>query len=57
MTINKTVKINDETELDMKVFGKIGAYVMQDDILFQYFSPLEAITMAARLKLKVSIEE
>ena len=33
-TINKTVKINDETDLDMKLFGSIGAYVMQDDILF-----------------------
>jgi ABC-type multidrug transport system ATPase subunit len=28
-----------------------GAYVMQDDVLFQNFTPREALTFAARLKL------
>lgn len=30
---------------------------MQDDIIFQYFTVREALVFAARLKLKVSIEE
>jgi ATP-binding cassette subfamily G (WHITE) protein 2 len=30
---------------------------MQDDIIFQYFTVREALIFAARLKLKVNIEE
>ena len=35
----------------METFKKIGAYVMQDDHLFSFFTPKEALTFAARLKL------
>jgi ABC-type multidrug transport system ATPase subunit len=43
--------INDSLPLKQKVFGSFGAYVMQDDILYQSFTPEEALMFAARLKL------
>jgi ABC-type multidrug transport system ATPase subunit len=46
-----TITLNDREALNNQVFGKIGAYVMQDDILFNYFNPREALKFAARLKL------
>ena len=49
--------MNDREALNNQVFGKIGAYVMQDDILFNYFNPREALTFAARLKLKIPVPE
>ena len=45
------VLINDTTPLNQNVFGNIAGYVMQDDILFSYYSPREALRFAARLKL------
>lgn len=45
------IMINDTMPLNQKVFGNIAAYVMQDDVLFQSFTPREALTFAARLKL------
>ncbi len=45
------VLINDNIELKGENFGRIAGYVMQDDVLFQYFTPKEALTFAARLKL------
>lgn len=50
--VSGTVKINDSLVLTNKVFGSFGAYVMQDDILYTYFTPREALTFAARLKLR-----
>lgn len=50
-TLSGKVFINDKAELDQNLFGNIGAYVMQDDILFMHFSPREALRFAARLKL------
>ena len=49
--ITGKVLINDRLELKGTNFGKIAGYVMQDDVLFQYFTPREALTFAARLKL------
>ena len=43
--LNDTVRVNDDN------FGKVSAYVMQDDILYQHFTPREALTFAANLKL------
>ncbi len=43
--LNDTVGVNDDN------FGKVSAYVMQDDILYQHFTPREALTFAANLKL------
>ena len=52
IVINDKMKMNDEN------FGLISGYVMQDDILFQHFTPREALTFAANMKLgQVSEEE
>ena len=48
-----SVWLNDKTKLDQQVFGQVGAYVMQDDILFAYFTVEEAFNFAARLKLNI----
>lgn len=53
-TLTGEVVLNDKYRLTQKTFGKFGNYVMQDDILFKYFTVKEAITFAARLKLKCS---
>jgi len=47
--------INDKTELSQSVFGDIGAYFMQDDILFSYFTVEEAFLFAAKLKLNIPL--
>lgn len=39
------------------MFGLYASYVMQDDVLFAYFTPKEALTFSARLRLKCSEEE
>jgi ABC-type multidrug transport system ATPase subunit len=43
--------MNDEIKVNAASFGKFGAYVMQDDILFEFFTVRECLTFAARLKL------
>jgi ABC-type multidrug transport system ATPase subunit len=45
------ILINDSIELKGAAFGALASYVMQDDILFKVFTPREALTFAARLKL------
>ena len=49
--INKHIVINDNMVVDDQNFGKVSGYVMQDDILFQHFSPRDALRFAANLKL------
>ncbi|CDW80123.1 abc transporter family protein [Stylonychia lemnae] len=49
--------INDKNPLTQDVFGSIAGYVMQDDILFSYYSPRQALRFAARLKLNNVPEE
>ena len=49
--IKGKVLINDTIDLRGPNFGAIASYVMQDDVLFKSFSPREALTIAARLKL------
>ena len=44
--------------VDDQNFGKLSSYVMQDDILYEHFTPREALEFAAALKLtKLSKEE
>jgi len=45
---------NDDVPLSSKLFGSFGVYVMQDDIIFKSFTVKEALTFAARLRLKCS---
>ena len=56
--IKGKVLVNDVVDLRGPAFGAIASYVMQDDILFKSFTPREALTFAARLKLSnMSIED
>lgn len=50
-------KLNNHMDLTKDTFSKFGAYVMQDDSLFEYFTVIEALRFAAKLKLNVSFEE
>lgn len=43
--VNDTLKFNENN------FGQMAAYVMQDDILFEYFTPKEALMFSADLKI------
>ena len=45
MMINDTMEYNDSN------FGLVSGYVMQDDILYEHFTPREALKFAADLKL------
>lgn len=56
-TLGGSVTFNDNHELDQALFGSYASYVMQDDVVFAYFTVKEALTFAARLKLNVSEEE
>jgi ABC-type multidrug transport system ATPase subunit len=55
--MKRNVMINDTIPLTYSNFGEYGAYVMQEDILFMSFTPREALTFAARLKLTTPIKE
>lgn len=55
--ITGDLMLNDTLPFSPQIFAKVGAYVMQDDVLYRHFTPREAITFAARLKLNIPIEE
>ncbi|TNV86565.1 hypothetical protein FGO68_gene1560 [Halteria grandinella] len=55
--ISGKVTINDKMDLNQALFGKIGAYVMQDDVLFSYFTPREALRFAARMKVRGDLDD
>ena len=42
--------------MDHENFGKICAYIMQDDILLECLTPRESLYFGARLKLKADMK-
>jgi ABC-type multidrug transport system ATPase subunit len=54
--IIRDVKANNII-IDQSNFGKICAYIMQEDILMDCLSPRESLIFGARLRLKSSNEE
>lgn len=51
------INFNDRYKLNQETFGRFANYVMQDDIIFRYFTVREALTFAARLKLRIPEDE
>ena len=56
-TLSGEVLINDTLNVSQSTFGRYGAYVMQDDILFATFSCKECLYFSAKLRLGLSHEE
>lgn len=53
--LSGNILFNDQIPVNKQTFQKYAAYVMQDDVLFATFTVREALTFAARLKLKCDI--
>lgn len=49
------MKANNK-EMNHTNFGKLCAYIMQDDILLECLTPWESLYFGARLKLKTDIK-
>ena len=50
------VLLNDCHPLSQNLFGRYATYVMQDDVIFPYFTIREALRFAARLKLRIPVK-
>jgi ABC-type multidrug transport system ATPase subunit len=51
-----TLKCNDK-DLKPNDFGKFGAFVQQDDVLLETFTPIESFRFAAKLRTKLNDHE
>lgn len=51
------IHINDTIKVNQRNFGNFGAYVMQDDVLFETFTLEECLRFSATLRLNKSSEE
>ena len=49
--------MNGNVKITQNLFGNVGVYVMQDDVIFKSFTVKEALTFAARLRLKTNEEQ
>jgi ABC-type multidrug transport system ATPase subunit len=47
----RKVYVNNNEPLTRDLFGKIGAYVMQDDVLLETLTPSECLQFSANLRL------
>jgi ATP-binding cassette, subfamily G (WHITE), member 1 len=56
-SLQGSIQVNDSVALTAKTFSAYGAYLTQDDTLFEWFTVEEAILFAASLKLTLSKEE
>ena len=52
--VEGSVCVNDRELEKGNDFGKIGAFVQQDDVLVQMLSPSELLTFAARMKTNLN---
>jgi ABC-type multidrug transport system ATPase subunit len=55
-TITRNVKANN-IQMDVSNFGRICAYIMQDDILMESLTPRESLYFGARLKLTLDEDQ
>ena len=51
--VTKDIRCNAQT-VNKGDFGKLGAFVMQDDILIETMTPYESFVFAARLRTSLS---
>ena len=55
-TVDGLIKCNNK-EVGRGDFGKLGAFVMQDDILIESLTPFESFVFAAKLRTNLNKEE
>jgi len=53
MTVGGRITLNDTYDLSSNLFASYASYVMQDDVIFAYFTVKEALMFAGKLKLRV----
>lgn len=53
----RNVYINNQIPLSRSLFGRVAAYVMQDDVLLETLTPYECLKFSANLRLPYGPEE